>query len=218
MLAIMPLAPGSRIGSYTVQSFIAAGGMGEVYVAHDATLSREVALKLLPETVAENPSRLARFEREARLLAALNHPNIGAIYGVVQEGSARALVLELVDGLTLTEMLARGPLSSVTALEIARQIADALDAAHERSVIHRDLKPANIKVRADGVVKVLDFGLAKALEAESSMAPSGGESPTVTSPAKMTAVGVLLGTVATCRPSRLSAKSSTREATSSRSV
>ena len=185
----MPLAPGVRLGSYTVRSFVAAGGMGEVYVAHDAILRRDVALKLLPPDVAASPSRLARFEREARLLASLNHPNIGAIHGVVQEGDTRALVLELVDGLTLDAMLARGPLPVARAIAIARQVAEALDAAHEKSIVHRDLKPANIKVTTTGTVKVLDFGIAKALTAAEDSASSAIETMSLE-----TRAGTVLGT------------------------
>ena len=160
----MTLQPGSRLGPYEVVSPIGAGGMGEVYRARDTTLNRDVALKVLPEAFASDPDRLARFEREAQVLASLNHPNIAAIYGFVDERQRRALVLELVEGPTLADRIVGGPIPLDEALPIARQIADALDAAHEHGIIHRDLKPANIKVRPDGTVKVLDFGLAKALE------------------------------------------------------
>ena len=160
-----PLARGSRLGSFEIESAIGAGGMGEVYRARDTRLNRAVALKVLPGLFATDTDRLARFEREAQVLASFNHPNIAAIHGI-EEGPAeaghrlRALVLELVDGPTLSERIARGPMPLDEALPIARQIADALEAAHEHGIVHRDLKPANIKLRPDGAVKVLDFGLA----------------------------------------------------------
>ena len=161
----MSLQPGTRLGPYEVIAPLGAGGMGEVYRGRDARLKRDVALKILPVSFAADPDRLARFEREAQALAALNHPNIAAIYGFEEGtgGSAgeRALVLELVEGETLAERIARGRLPSAEALTIARQIASALEAAHEQGIVHRDLKPANIKITPDGVVKVLDFGLAK---------------------------------------------------------
>src|SRR5215216_1793977 len=162
----MPITSGTRIGYYEVIDAIGAGGMGEVYRARDTRLNRDVALKILPDVFASDPERLARFEREAQVLASLNHPHIAHIYGV-EEGPAeaghsiRALVMELVDGETLADRIACGPIRIDEALPIARQIADALDAAHEQGIIHRDLKPANIKLREDGTVKVLDFGLAK---------------------------------------------------------
>ena len=162
----MSLLSGSRIGPYEIVSPLGAGGMGEVYRARDAKLGRDVAIKILPAVLAADPERLARFEREARLLAALNHPHIAAIYGFEASGDVRGLVLELVEGETLAEKLARGPLPLTEALEAARQIADALDAAHERGIVHRDLKPANIKITPGGAVKVLDFGLAKAAAAD----------------------------------------------------
>src|SRR5262249_34498401 len=144
-------------------------GMGEVYRARDTKLNRDVALKVLPAEFALDVDRLARFKREAQVLASLDHPNIGAIYGFEDSGSVHALVLQLVEGPTLADRIAQGPMSLDEALPIARQIAEALEAAHENSVIHRDLKPANIKLRSDGTVKVLDFGLAKALEATSNV-------------------------------------------------
>ena len=161
---------GARFGSYTIRSLLGVGGMGEVYRAHDETLGREVAIKVLSPSFTAEPERRARFEREARMLATLNHPHIGAIYGVEEADGVRALVLELVEGETLAERIA-GPgrargsdapgLSVSESLTIARQIADALEAAHEKGIVHRDLKPANIKITPDGAVKVLDFGLAK---------------------------------------------------------
>ena len=195
-----PLARGSRLGSFEIESAIGAGGMGEVYRARDTRLNRAVALKVLPELFATDTDRLARFEREAQVLASFNHPNIAAIHGI-EEGPAeaghriRALVLELVDGPTLSERIARGPMPLDEALPIARQIADALEAAHEHGIVHRDLKPANIKLRPDGAVKVLDFGLAKALE------PAKGGPTNSSSPTMMASMpGMLLGTPAYMAP------------------
>src|SRR5260221_2375433 len=160
----MSLSAGVRLGPYETLSALGAGGMGEVYRARDTKLGRDVALKILPDTFATDPERLARFQREAQVLASLNHPHIGAIYGFEESNDIRALVLELVEGPTLADRIAQGRIPLDEALPIARQIADALEAAHEQGIIHRDLKPANIKLRPAGVVKVLDFGLAKALE------------------------------------------------------
>jgi len=197
----MPLGPGTRLGPYEIQSAIGAGGMGEVYRARDTRLKRDVALKILPESFATDPDRLARFQREAEVLASLNHPSIAGIYGLEESDGTRALVMELVEGETLADRIARGPIRLDEALPIAKQIAEALEAAHEQGIIHRDLKPANIKVRDDGTVKVLDFGLAKL--AESSASATGSSplslSPTITSPA-ITGVGVLLGTAAYMSP------------------
>ena len=162
----MAIQPGTRLGPYEVLSAIGAGGMGEVYRAHDTRLNRDVALKVLPEAFARDPQRMARFEREAKLLASLNHPNIAAIYGLEESGPIFALVMELVEGPTLAERIRGGAIPLDEALPIARQVADAVEYAHDKNVIHRDLKPANIKVTADGTVKVLDFGLAKALSDE----------------------------------------------------
>ena len=159
----MPLSAGSRLGPYDLLALLGSGGMGEVYRARDSKLNRDVAIKVLLPAVADDPDRLARFGREAQLLASLNHPNIGAIYGLEDTGDVRALVMELVEGPTLAERI-QGGLPLDEALTIARQIAEALEAAHEQGIIHRDLKPANIKVRPDGTVKVLDFGLAKAMD------------------------------------------------------
>ena len=195
----MPLGPGARLGPYEIVSAIGAGGMGEVYRARDTRLQRDVAIKVLPETFAADPDRLARFEREAQLLASLNHPHIGAIYGLEE----RALILELIDGETLEDRIKRGPIPIDEALPIARQIAEALEAAHEHGIIHRDLKPSNIKVTAEGNVKVLDFGLAKLNEPTvpntSNSLNAFSMSPTITSPL-MTGVGVLLGTAAYMAP------------------
>jgi eukaryotic-like serine/threonine-protein kinase len=157
------LKAGARVGPYELLAELGAGGMGEVYRAHDRKLGRDVALKILPTSFAADPERLRRFAREARLLAALNHPNIAAIYGLEESGGVRGLVMELVEGEDLSQRIARGAISIDEALPIAKQIADALEAAHEKGIIHRDLKPANIKVTPDGNVKVLDFGLAKVL-------------------------------------------------------
>ena len=160
----MTLSPGTRIGPYEIVGPLGVGGMGEVYRARDTKLNREVAIKVLLAAVANDAERLARFGREAQVLASLNHPNIAQIYGLEDAGGVRALVMELVEGPTLADRIARGAIPLDEALPIAKQIAEALEAAHELGIIHRDLKPANIKVRADGTVKVLDFGLAKALD------------------------------------------------------
>jgi len=198
----MNLAPGTRIGPYELVAMVGAGGMGEVYRAHDARLGRDVALKILPTAFASDPERIARFDREARTLATLNHPHIGAIYGVEETNGLRALALEFVEGETLADRIARGPIPLEEALPFARQITEALEAAHERGIIHRDLKPANIKITQDGVVKVLDFGLAKLAEAPSGVAnpASPSLSPTITSPALMTQAGMLVGTAAYMAP------------------
>ncbi len=214
----MSLATGTKLGSYEILAPLGAGGMGEVYRARDTKLGREVAIKVLPSSFASDPDRLARFEREARLLASLNHPNIGAIYGVEESGGVVALVLELVDGETLADRIGKGSrlraagasarqagLEMGEALAIARQIADALDAAHERGIVHRDLKPANIVLTPDGTVKVLDFGLAK--EGTGSAGPAGSDlshSPTLIGP---TLDGVLLGTAPYMSPEQARGKS-----------
>ncbi len=159
----MALASGTRLGPYEIAVQIGVGGMGEVYRATDTTLNRQVAVKVLPESVASDAERIARFEREAKTLASLNHPNIAAIYGFEKSSGVHALVMELVEGPTLADRIAQGAIPVDEALPIAKQIAEALEAAHEQGIIHRDLKPANIKLRPDGVVKVLDFGLAKGI-------------------------------------------------------
>ena len=178
--------------------------MGEVYRATDTNLKRAVAIKVLPESVATDRDRLARFQREAEVLASLNHPNIAAIYGLERSDGTTALVMELVEGPTLADRIAKGPIAIDEALPIARQIAEALEAAHEQGIIHRDLKPANIKLRPDGTVKVLDFGLAKALEPMASRVDTTA-SQTITSPA-MTGVGMLLGTAAYMSPEQARGK------------
>ena len=224
----MSLGPGTRLGPYEIAAQIGVGGMGEVYRATDTNLKRQVAIKVLPKSVLGDPDRLARFQREAEVLAALNHPNIAAIYGLEKSGGATALIMELVDGPTLAERIAaaeaRRPeglrlpdeggrssdgrssdgsgrpsgLPIDDAFAIAKQIAEALEAAHEQGIVHRDLKPANIKVRPDGVVKVLDFGLAKLSETGSGIRDSGSagatNSPTIS--VHGTQAGVILGTAA----------------------
>jgi serine/threonine protein kinase len=162
----MALASGNKLGPYEIQSPLGAGGMGEVYRARDPRLARDVALKVLPEAFAADSERMARFEREAKVLASLNHPNVAAIYELEESNRVRALVLELVEGPTLAERIAQGPIPIEEALPMAKQICDGLEYAHERAIIHRDLKPANVKVTPEGSVKLLDFGLAKALEGE----------------------------------------------------
>jgi len=194
------LAPGTHLGPYEIASPLGSGGMGEVYRARDTKLNRDVALKILSEDFAADPDRLARFKREAQMLAALNHPNIAAIYGFEDSGATHGLVLELVGGSTLADRIAKGPIPLDEALPIARQIAEALEAAHEQGIVHRDLKPANINVRDDGAAKVLDFGLAKAMEPAPGINRSLANSPTITSPSMMTGIGVILGTAAYMSP------------------
>jgi serine/threonine-protein kinase len=194
------LTLGSRIGAYEIVAPLGAGGMGEVYRARDTKLDRDVAIKILPEIFALDPDRRARFEREAKTLAALNHPNIAHIYGI--EG--QALVMELVEGEDLSTMIARGPIALADALPIARQIADALEAAHDQGIVHRDLKPANIKVKADGTVKVLDFGLAKAMDLPDPSSANAMNSPTLT--VRGTQMGVIVGTAAYMAPEQARGK------------
>jgi len=193
----LAIHPGQRVGPYEILSAIGAGGMGEVYRAQDIRLSRDVALKILPEIFAADPDRMARFEREARVLAALSHPHIAAIHGLEESGTTRALVMELLEGPTLADRIAAGPIPLDEALPIAKQIAEALEYAHDHGVIHRDLKPSNIKVSTDGSVKVLDFGLAKALQDEP-IAADPRDSPTLSMAATMP--GVILGTAAYMSP------------------
>jgi eukaryotic-like serine/threonine-protein kinase len=208
----LSLNPGTRLGVYEVTAQIGLGGMGEVYRATDSNLKRSVAIKVLPASVAGDADRLARFQREAEVLAALNHPNIAAIYGLERTPDFTALVMELVEGDDLSERIAKGAIPLDEALPIAKQIADALEAAHEQGIIHRDLKPANIKVRSDGTVKVLDFGLAKATEAASGTSLDFTHSPTLTSPAMVTGVGVILGTAAYMAPEQAHGRSADRRA------
>src|SRR5216684_6019813 len=195
----MSLSSGTRLGPYDIVAPLGAGGMGEVYRATDTRLKRQVAVKILPPSVAADPDRLARFQREAEVLASLNHPHIAAIYGLEDTDGMKALVMELVEGPTLADRIAQGPIPIDEALPIARQIAQALEVAHEQGIIHRDLKPANIKVRDDGTVKVLDFGLAKAMDPAPGSSPSVTNSPTITTPA-MTQAGMILGTAAYMSP------------------
>jgi len=204
------VAPGTRFGAYEIVSALGAGGMGEVYRARDAKLNRDVAIKILPDVFAHDSERVARFTREAQTLASLNHPNIAQIYGVLEEDQpahVHALVMELVEGDDLSVLIARGPMPLPEALPIAKQIAEALEAAHEQGIVHRDLKPANVKVRADGTVKVLDFGLAKALDPGSKdpgLHQDVANSPTLT--ARATQMGMIIGTAAYMAPEQAKGK------------
>ncbi|MEO8682157.1 MAG: serine/threonine-protein kinase, partial [Vicinamibacterales bacterium] len=199
----MALTPGTRLGVYDITAPIGEGGMGQVWRATDTTLGRQVAIKILPDAFASDPERLARFEREAKTLASLNHPHIAAIYGFEKSSGMHALVMELVEGEDLSQRIARGAIPLEEALPIAKQIAEGLEAAHEQGIIHRDLKPANIKLRADGTVKVLDFGIAKAMDQGAGIGDQGSahlaNSPTITTPA-MTLAGMVLGTAAYMSP------------------
>ena len=205
----MALTLGTRLGPYEIAAQIGEGGMGEVYQATDTNLARQVAIKVLPASVAADPERLARFDREAKTLAALNHPSIAQVHGLEDADGIKALVMELVEGPTLADRIAHGAIPVDEALPIAKQIAEALEAAHEQGIIHRDLKPANIKVRPDGTVKVLDFGLAKALDPASALGASAGQAlsqaPTITTPA-MTMAGMILGTAAYMSPEQARGK------------
>jgi eukaryotic-like serine/threonine-protein kinase len=205
----MGLTSGSRLGPYEILAPIGAGGMGEVYRARDSRLGRDVAVKVLPETFARDAERLSRFQREAKMLAALNHPNIAAIYGLEDSGPTHALVMELVEGPTLADRITAGPIPVDEAVLIARQIAEGLEYAHERGIVHRDLKPANIKVSRDDSVKILDFGLAKAVEGEAVEA-NMGTSPTLTHMA--TQMGFIIGTAAYMSPEQAKAKPVDRRA------
>src|SRR5712691_7914166 len=211
----MPLSTGDKLGPFEILALIGAGGMGEVYRAHDARLRRDVALKVLPATFAHDPERMMRFEREARVLASLSHPNIAPIFGVEESGATRALVMELVEGPTLADRIAAGALPIEKALEISTKIAEALEYAHDRGVVHRDLKPANVKITPEGTVKVLDFGLAKALTGEAdalsgSPANSPAMSPTLTM--RATQAGMILGTAAYMAPEQAKGKTVDRRA------
>ena len=186
---------GAYLGGYRVDALLGSGGMGEVFRAHDTRLGRDVAIKILTPAFANDPDRVARLEREARVLATLNHPNIGGIHGIEDTVAGRALVLELVEGETLAERLKRGPLPLAETRELARQIALALEAAHDKGIVHRDLKPANIQVTPAGVVKVLDFGLAKPLGE-----PAPGDPTVATGIVDATSVGTILGTAAYMSP------------------
>jgi serine/threonine protein kinase len=200
---VADLAPaamtGRTLGAYHLQTLLGAGGMGDVYRAHDSKLGRDVAIKILPRAFSSDPDRLARFRREARMLASINHPHICAIYGLEEADGIRFLILELVDGKTLADRLANAALGVSEALVLARQIAEALEIAHEKGIVHRDLKPANIKITTDGVVKVLDFGLAKAVGGDGST-PDLPHLPAVTRSGVREGVGVVLGTAAYMSP------------------
>jgi len=202
----MSLGPGGRVASYEITSPLGAGGMGEVYRAKDTKLGRDVALKILPASFTNDPERVARFRREAQVLASLNNPHIAQIHGLEEVDGTQFLVLELVDGESLDKRIARGPIPVDEALGIAKQIAEALEAAHEKGIIHRDLKPANIALTKDGSVKVLDFGLAKAVETTTGGSVDAVNSPTITSPAMLSGVGVLLGTAAYMAPEQARGK------------
>ena len=207
----MPLAAGTKLGPYEISSPLGAGGMGEVYLAQDTRLGRCVAVKILPDKFSCDAQRMARFDREAKVLASLNHPNIAAIYGLEVANGVRALVMELVEGQALSDRIKHGPLPLDDALLIAKQIAQALEYAHERSIIHRDLKPSNVKITPNGEAKVLDFGLAKALEADSSAADmTTSTSPTLSQAA--TQAGMLLGTAAYMSPEQARGKKVDRRA------
>ncbi|MGB6199314.1 MAG: serine/threonine-protein kinase, partial [Candidatus Acidiferrales bacterium] len=200
----MELKTGTRLGTYEIVAPIGAGGMGEVYQAHDTKLGRDAAIKILPEAFARDASRLSRFQREAKMLASLNHPNIATIYGLEDSNGTNYLVMELVPGETLADRIRRdGAVPIVEALNIAKQIAEALEAAHEKGIIHRDLKPANVKLTPDGKVKVLDFGLAKAY-AEETGSSDPNNSPTLTAAATMQ--GMILGTAAYMSPEQARGK------------
>jgi eukaryotic-like serine/threonine-protein kinase len=207
----VPLSAGTRLGPYEILSALGAGGMGEVYRARDTKLDRFVAIKILPEAFATDTERIARFQREAKTLASLNHPNIAHIHGLEESSGVRALAMELVEGEDLAQRIARGAIPVAEALPIAKQMAEALEAAHEQGIIHRDLKPANIKVRPDGTVKVLDFGLAKAMESTDAASSSVSQSPTITTPA-MTQAGILLGTAAYMSPEQARGKPADKRA------
>ena len=194
----MAFQVGARLGHYDVTALIGEGGMGQVYRATDTQLGRDVALKILPDAFPADPDRLARFQREAQVLASLNHPNIAQIHGIEKNDDTQALVLELVEGPTLADRIAKGPIPLDEALPIAKQIAEALEAAHEAGVIHRDLKPANIKVRQDGTVKVLDFGLAKAADTTPERRTVGVPPP----PQSRRTPALSLPPPPTCRPNR----------------
>ncbi len=211
----MALAPGSRLGPYQIIAPLGAGGMGEVSRAHDTKLRRDVALKVVPPAFASDPERMGRFEREAYVLASLSHPNIASIYGIEESGDTRALVMELVEGPTLAERIQPGRIPLEEALEIARQLADAIEYAHERGVIHRDLKPANIKITPAGSVKVLDFGLAKALTGDLDAAPGSKSNSPAASPTlsmRATQAGMILGTAAYMAPEQARGKAVDRRA------
>ena len=189
----MPVSPGTKLGHYDVVEAIGAGGMGEVYRARDTKLERDVAIKVLPEEFSRDKERLARFQREAKLLAQLNHSNVATLYGLEESGGQQFLAMELVEGETLAERIARGPLPVDETIPLFIQIAEGVEAAHEKGIIHRDLTPANIKIGPDGKPKILDFGLAKAFVGNDQSVPESSQSPTLT---KGTALGTIMGTAA----------------------
>jgi len=193
----MPLSPGTKLAHYEILEPIGKGGMGEVYRALDTKLGRDVAIKVLPEEFSQDRERLNRFQREARLLAQLNHPNIATLHGLEEHEGQQFLVMELVEGETLAERIARGPIPVDEAIPLFIQIAEGLEAAHEKAIIHRDLKPANIKISPDGKPKILDFGLAKAFVVEDKSVVASSQSPTLT---KGTALGAIMGTAAYMSP------------------
>ncbi len=202
----MPLSAGTRIGHYDIVALAGVGGMGEVYRARDATLKREVALKVLPPAFARDPERMGRFRREAEILASFNHPGIATIFGLVEDGDTRAIAMEFVEGETLS-----CPQPLDTALDYAKQIAEALEYAHDRGVVHRDLKPANVKITHEGRVKLLDFGLAKATEDPVSSGPTSGDAPTMTmGNMGQTQAGVIMGTPAYMSPEQAVGKPTDR--------
>src|SRR3979411_840313 len=200
----MPLEPGTKLGPYSILAPIGAGGMGEVYRARDSKLNRDVALKILPAMFTDDAERLARFRREAQVLASLNHPNIGSIYGLEEWNNLRVFVLELVEGLTLADRISESAVPMEESLPIARQIAEAMAYAHEKGVTHRDLKPANIKITPEGNVKVLDFGLAKVLVGPKNLDSDPSQSPTGDN--RTTVEGVILGTPAYMSPEQAKGK------------
>src|SRR5215472_960525 len=203
---IMPLTIGSQLGSHEITALLGKGGMGEVYRARDLKLKREVAIKILPEEFSRDADRVSRFQREAEVLASLNHPNIAGIHDLAETNGSRYLVLELVEGETLADRISRGPIPVEEALNIATQICEALEVAHESGIIHRDLKPANVKLTPDGKVKVLDFGLARVMENGKSTTLSN--SPTMLSAA--TNAGVILGTASYMSPEQAAGKPADR--------
>jgi eukaryotic-like serine/threonine-protein kinase len=205
LTAPLALTSGTRLGVYEISAPIGEGGMGQVYRATDTALSRQVAIKILPDAFSGDAERLARFEREAKTLASLNHPHIAAIYGFEKSAGVYALVMELVDGEDLSQRIAGSAIPIDEALPIARQIAEALEAAHEQGIVHRDLKPANIKLRGDGTVKVLDFGLAR-VGGPAGSSPDALNSPTITSPTALTMGGMILGTAAYMAPEQARGK------------
>jgi eukaryotic-like serine/threonine-protein kinase len=205
----MGLTSATKLGPYEILVPVGAGGMGEVYRARDSKLNRDVALKILPARFTDDAERMARFRREAQVLASLNHPNIGSIYGLEEWDNLRVLVLELVEGPTLADRISEGALPLEEALVIARQIAEALTYAHEKGVTHRDLKPANIKITPEGNVKVLDFGLAKVLQGDKHLDSDPSHSPTITNP---TVEGMILGTAAYMSPEQAKGKPVDRRA------